>query len=68
MLQGEIIPTHVDCTNCQKFSEDCLKGIVITDDRNVAKISSEKLYADKGKILIKVWTLEEYLKIQKGKL
>lgn len=60
MLAGEIIPTNVDATNCQKFYEDCLKQIIITDDRNVAKISSEKLYGDKEKILIRVWPLEEY--------
>lgn len=56
----EIIPTHCDCSNLQKFLEDCLKNIVITDDRNVAKISSEKLYAEKDKVVIKIWTLEEY--------
>lgn len=62
MLQGEIIPTHCDCTNLQKFYEDCLKQIVITDDRNVAQISSKKLYGDREKIVIKIWTLEEYKK------
>jgi len=60
MLAGEIIPTHVDCTNCQKLYEDCLKKIVIYDDRNVAEISSKKLYADKEMIIIKIWTLEEH--------
>lgn len=62
MLAGEIIPTNVDSTNCQKFYEDCLKQILITDDRNVAKIASEKLYGDKEKIIIKVWCLDEYRK------
>lgn len=60
MLAGEIIPTCIDATNAQKFYEDCLKKIVITDDRYVAKISSEKLYGNKEKILIKVFTLQEY--------
>ena len=68
MLSGELVPTHVDATNCQKFTEDCLKGIVFNDDRYVSKICSEKLYAEKGKILIKVWPREEYLNIQKGKI
>ena len=58
MLSGELLPTSCDCTNLQKFQEDCLKGIVITDDRNVAKISSEKIYGDKEKILMKIWINE----------
>lgn len=63
MLNGEILPTLCDCTNLQKFQEDCLKGIVFGDDRNVAKITSEKIYGNKEKILIKIWTLDEYRKI-----
>lgn len=60
LKNNAILPTKCDCTNLQKFYEDCIKGIVITDDRNVAKISSEKIYGKKEKILIKVWTLAEY--------
>lgn len=60
MLSGQILPTSCDCTNLQKFMEDCIKDILITDDRNVAKISSEKIYGNKEKILIKVWNLDEY--------
>ncbi len=60
MLAGEVIPTSCDCTNLQKFYEDCLKNLVITDDRNVAKISSQKLYAENDGIVIKIWTLEEF--------
>lgn len=60
MLSGEIRPTNMDTTNCQKFYEDCIKNILIQDDRNVVKITSEKLYGDKGKILIRVWSLDEY--------
>ena len=56
----EFIPTACDCTNLQKFYEDCLKKTIIDDDRNVVKISSSKLYGEKGKILIKIWTWEEY--------
>lgn len=60
MLAGEIIPTACDCTNCQKLTEDCLKNIIISDDRNVAKISSQKLYGEKENIIIKIWTLREF--------
>jgi Holliday junction resolvase RusA-like endonuclease len=60
MLAGKEIPTKKDCTNMQKLYEDCLKKIVVNDDRNVAKISSEKLYAEKDEVIIKVWTLKEY--------
>lgn len=57
---SECIPTCSDLTNLQKFYEDCLKEIVIGDDRNVALISSKKLYAEKGKILIRVFPLKEH--------
>jgi len=60
MLAGEIIPTRCDCTNLQKLYEDCLKGIVIDDDRKVAKIFSEKIYGEKDEVRIRVFTLEEY--------
>jgi Holliday junction resolvase RusA-like endonuclease len=60
MLSGEVIPTSCDCTNLQKLYEDCLKEIVIEDDRKVAKIFSEKLYEEKEGIFIKVLTLKEY--------
>jgi Holliday junction resolvase RusA-like endonuclease len=60
MLAGDIIPTSCDCTNLQKLYEDCLKGIVIDDDRKVANIFSEKVYGEKESILIQVFTLEEY--------
>lgn len=60
MLLGKIIPTKCDCTNLQKLYEDCLKGIVIDDDRKVAKIFSEKVYGEKEGIFIRVLTLKEY--------
>jgi len=63
MLAGEILPTSCDCTNLQKFYEDCIKDILISDDRNVAQISSKKLYGDKAKVLIKVFSLQEYKEI-----
>ena len=40
---------------------NCLKKIVIDDDRNVEVIGSRKLYGDKGKVLITVMKREEYL-------
>lgn len=61
MLKGYIIPTKCDTTNLQKLAEDCLKGIVIDDDRNVAKIFSEKLYGEKEHVQIKIFTLEEFV-------
>ena len=60
MLQGKIIPTRSDCTNCQKLFEDCLKKIVINDDRNVEVIGSRKLYGEKGHVTIKILKKEEY--------
>jgi Holliday junction resolvase RusA-like endonuclease len=60
MLAGEIIPTSSDCTNLQKLSEDCVKNIIITDDRNVAQITSRKLYGEKENIIIKIWTLRDF--------
>ena len=67
MLAGEFIPTRCDNTNMQKFIEDCLKNIVFNDDRYVAKNISEKLYGEKGRILIKVYTLEEYRKLHEDR-
>ena len=60
MLEGKIFPTKCDTTNLQKFAEDCIKNILITDDRNVVQISSRKLYGKDPHTLIKVWPLEEY--------
>lgn len=54
MLRHDIIPTKKDCTNLQKYYEDCLKKIVIKDDRNVEYISSLKLYAEKDGVLITI--------------
>jgi Holliday junction resolvase RusA-like endonuclease len=58
MIHHKIIPTRSDCTNHQKFYEDCLKKIVITDDRNVEYISSQKLYGERGLVTIWVTTRE----------
>jgi Holliday junction resolvase RusA-like endonuclease len=60
MLQGLIIPTRSDCTNCQKLYEDCLKNVVFRDDRNVEVIGSRKLYAEKGSVNITILNRDEY--------
>jgi Holliday junction resolvase RusA-like endonuclease len=54
MDSGQLYPTRSDLTNLQKFAEDCLKSIVIEDDRNVVQISSKKLYASSGSVTIKI--------------
>ncbi len=54
MQEGKIYPTRSDLTNLQKFCEDCLKKIVIEDDRKVVEILSKKFYSFTGYILIKV--------------
>lgn len=59
MEQGKIYPTRSDLTNLQKFCEDCLKKIVIEDDRNVVEISSKKLYALNGHINIRITPCEQ---------
>jgi Holliday junction resolvase RusA-like endonuclease len=59
MLDGFIIPTKCDCTNLQKLYEDCLKGIVIKDDRQVAMILSEKCYEEEARVTIIVKKLIE---------
>lgn len=43
----------------QKLYEDCLKGIVIKDDKNVCDIRSRKIYGNKDEIKISVYTLEQ---------
>jgi Holliday junction resolvase RusA-like endonuclease len=54
MEEGKLFPTKSDLSNCVKFAEDCLKKIVIEDDRNVVQITSKKLYALNGSIIIKI--------------
>ena len=64
MLDGDIIPTKCDCTNLQKLYEDCLKGIVIHDDRNVMFVSSSKEYGSRGHVWIWVMKAGEEIKPQ----
>jgi Holliday junction resolvase RusA-like endonuclease len=60
MICGEIYPTSKDCTNCQKFMEDCLKNICINDDRYVVHISSSKRFDYSPQIIVRIYSLEEY--------
>jgi Holliday junction resolvase RusA-like endonuclease len=60
MLKGDIIPTKRDTSNCFKLYEDCLKKIVIEDDRNVEFICARKFYAERASVLIKVVPESEY--------
>lgn len=46
-----------DCTNLQKFIEDCLTGIIFVDDKQVWKIFSEKKYSEKPKTVIYIQQL-----------
>lgn len=62
MLDKKILPTKCDCTNLQKLYEDCLKKIVITDDRNVCVVSSYKCYAEQPSVEITVQDFYEYFK------
>lgn len=58
MLAHIILPEVTpDTTNMQKFYEDCLKGIVIGDDRSATDISSKKRYSEKPGVLIRVIAL-----------
>jgi Holliday junction resolvase RusA-like endonuclease len=60
MIRGEIKHTKkVDVTNCLKFTEDCLKGIVIEDDCYVVHESGTKHYGEKCSIIIKIKSLLE---------
>lgn len=43
-----------DCTNLQKYSEDCLIGIVIKDDSQVVSIRSQKKYSENPRSIITI--------------
>jgi Holliday junction resolvase RusA-like endonuclease len=58
MLRGEIFPTKTDCTNLQKLYEDCLKGIVIEDDRNACFTSSFKKFSEEDEVIIHILSLK----------
>jgi Holliday junction resolvase RusA-like endonuclease len=60
MLNGVIVPTVTpDCSNLIKCYEDCLKGIVIEDDRIVCDILAKRRYADVPSVLIRIMTYQE---------
>lgn len=44
----------MDCTNMQKFIEDCMQGIIIENDSQVTSISSEKLWGTRDHMLITI--------------
>jgi Holliday junction resolvase RusA-like endonuclease len=44
-----------DCTNMQKFTEDCLKGILFIDDSQVVGISSSKFYSEIPQVMIQYY-------------
>lgn len=48
-----------DCTNLQKFSEDCLKNLVILDDSQVIKVFSSKKYSLTPKTEIRIKEISE---------
>jgi len=55
MLAHIITPViRPDTTNLYKFYEDCLKGIVITDDNSNTDISARKRYSNHPRVLIRV--------------
>lgn len=43
-----------DTSNCTKFLEDTLKGIVIEDDSQVVEIIAKKIYSDIPKTVLLV--------------
>lgn len=59
-MRTKILETYVphtkrpDCTNIQKYCEDCLIGLVIKDDGQVTQITSKKFYAEKPQSVISV--------------
>jgi Holliday junction resolvase RusA-like endonuclease len=58
-LEGKIFPTRCDTTNCQKFYEDCLRGVVIDDDRHTVGVFSFKTYDVVQKVMVRVFTTSD---------
>lgn len=55
ILNKEILHTNPpDCTNVQKFLEDCLKGVIIEDDKYVVESTTRKHYSTRCQINIKI--------------
>ncbi len=51
-----------DASNLAKFYEDCMRGVVFTDDSVVVWISPVKLFSDEPRteIFVKPFNYEEY--------
>lgn len=59
MLERRVLPTSPDTTNMQKLYEDCLQGIVLSNDRHVNKITSTRYYSEKPGVSVIVRRWEE---------
>ncbi len=60
MISGEIRPTtRPDCTNIQKFYEDCLNDFLFDDDSQVVDVHSRKWYGEIPRVVIKITELKE---------
>jgi Holliday junction resolvase RusA-like endonuclease len=55
-MLANIIPhtKRPDCTNMQKYAEDCLVGIVLKDDSQVIWVRTQKQYAEIPKTVISI--------------
>lgn len=52
---GKVFHTHrKDRSNCLKFAEDCLTGIVITDDNIICSGNTEKYYSRTPQTIIHI--------------
>jgi len=47
-----------DLTNCIKFTEDCLKGVVIEDDNCICIMKAQKYYSLNPKVIIHLYSME----------
>lgn len=43
-----------DLDNCNKFLEDCLKGIVFEDDSQVVQIHARKIYSEHPRTVVEI--------------
>tara|TARA_R110002096_G_scaffold113208_1_gene246244 strand:+ start:1891 stop:2202 length:312 start_codon:yes stop_codon:yes gene_type:complete len=56
MRLGEIKHTiKPDCDNLVKKPTDCMNGIVYLDDKQIYKLTAEKLYGENPRTEITVW-------------
>lgn len=52
LKQLESHQTRPDVTNLIKFTEDCIKGILVADDSQHVFVSGEKFYGDVDRVVI----------------